>query len=115
MMEEMEDDDEEDGDGDGNEETVDIAKDICIEIAKNGGVVMLQCLLNIRQQTLIERFGAEDEVQQQKNREMDHMIIERIRMVMDNMKRYGFTMSNLMEHGMKPDVLRDFKKYIDPK
>merc|ERR1712150_186537 len=111
---EMEDDENED-ENEGKEETVDIAKDICIEIAKNGGVVMLQCLLNIRQQTLIERFSAEDPVQQQRNREMDEVIIERIRMVMGNMEKYGFTMTNLMEHGMKPDVFEDFKQYIDPK
>ena len=108
---EMEEDDNDDDDGDEEH----IARDICTEIAEIGGVVMLQCLLNIRQQTLIQRFSAEEEAKQQRDREMDHLIIERVRMTMDNLEKYGFSMSNLLEHGMKPDVLEDFKKYIDTK
>merc|ERR1712202_102284 len=39
-----------------SQEDMDWAKDIAAEVAKNGGVVMLQCLLNIRQKSLTERF-----------------------------------------------------------
>ena len=102
-----------DDDGDGDKEH--IARDICTESAKNCAVVILQCLLYIRQQTLIQRFSADEEAKKQRDREMDHLIIERVRMTMDNLEKYGFSMSNLLEHGMKPDVLEDIKKYIDTK
>ena len=61
-----------------------IVRDIGIGIAKIGGVVMLQCLLNIRPQTLIQRFSAEEEAKQQRDREMDHL------------EKYGFSMSDLL-------------------
>ena len=103
--------DDEDSDNDNNEP--DISKGIAKEIAKNGGVLMLQCLLNIRQQTLIERFNENEDAA--KNKELDKVIIERIRIVMANLERYGYNMRNIDKHGMKKDVMKEFQSYLPKK
>ena len=89
----------------------DISRDIAKEIAKNGGVIMLQCLLNIRQSTLIERFP-QNQDKDVENKKLDKIILERIRIVMANLERYGYTMKNINDHGMKKEILEDFQSHL---
>merc|ERR1712154_685498 len=81
-----------------------VAQDIAAEVAKNGGVLMLQCLLNIRQKTLTERFGTA----KPSETAMDRVIVERIRILMANLERCGYSMHNLAKHEMKAEVKKEF-------
>ena len=90
----------------------DVSKAICCEIAKNGGVLMLQCVLNIRQNSLIQRFSKKSQMEQAQDRAMDTMIIERVRIVLKNLEKYGYSMKNIDEHGMKKDVMEEFQSYL---
>merc|ERR1712154_337831 len=97
---------------DAENDEVDVAKEICAEIAKNGGVLMLQCVLTIRQNSLIERFSKKSQEELAQDRAMDTMIIERVRIVLKNLEKYGFTMKNIDQHGMKEEVMEEFKSYL---
>ena len=94
------------------EDEEDVSKAICCEIAKNGGVLMLQCVLNIRQNSLIQKFSKKSQMEQAQDRAMDTMIIERVRIVLKSLEKYGYSMKNIDEHGMKKDVMEEFQSHL---